>query len=312
MTLRGDALLFIAILGFFFVIWLATGGPSRPISFAGPYITPIKTYSDRSEGYGDDIEISSQSIRNSLFDAKEELRDLEEQLRDARAFGEPSPFRGKVTLSRSSSGARADAVKEEYIAIQHTGRTEETIYISGWQVVSAATGNRATIPLGAPMLRKGQLNQTQAIGLADGDMAILSSGRSPVGLSFKENMCTGYLEQDQTFTPSLANACPVPEEEFDIYYRNSLNDDKCYEYVRELDTCQTDSRPSSRLSSSCRSFITDTLSYNGCVNRHQNDAYFAEDTWRIYLGSSKQLWKSERETIKLLDAEGKTVDLITY
>lgn len=309
MTLRGDGLLFLGILAFIFLVWLATGGPSRPISFAGPFITPITTVGDRSEGYGDGVSLS----RETLFNTQQELRDLQEQLRDARVFGEPSPYRGQVTLSRSTGGARATSAREEYIAIQHTGRSDETIYISGWQVVSAASGKRATIPLGTKTFRKGQVNQGVAIGLAPGDIAIVSTGRSPVGLSFKENMCTGYLAESQTFTPRLGNFCPAPIDEFNLYYANAVRDDACYEYVRdELSRCDADSRPSSRLSSSCRAFITDTLSYNGCVQKHQFDAYFEEDTWRIYVNESRELWKSERETIKLLDAQGKTVDLITY
>ncbi len=311
MTLRGDAMFFLGILAFIFLIWLATGGPSRPISFAGPYLTPITTVGDRSEAYGDHI--TGDSIKSSLFDSTNDLKDLEEQLKDARVFGEVSPYRGQVTLSRSSSGARATNSRDEYIAIQHTGRTDEDIYISGWQVVSVATGNRAIIPLGTKTIRTGQLNQTAAIALSSGDDAILTSGRSPTGLSFKENMCTGYLEQNQTFEPGLSNSCPAPDEEFETYYANALSDDACYEYITdELDQCVAQSNPPRRLSSGCRSFVEDRLSYNGCVNTHQYESDFSEDTWRIYLGSSKELWKQERESIKLLDAQGKTVDLITY
>lgn len=310
MTLRGDAMFFLGILAFIFLIWLATGGPSRPISFAGPYLTPITTVGDRSEAYGDDI--TGETIKSGLFDSANDLRDLQEQLKDARVFGEISPYKGQVTLSRSTGGARATNTKDEYIAIKNTGSSDTPVYITGWQVVSAATGNRATIPLGTQTVRTGQLNQGVAIALGPNDAAILSTGRSPVGISFKENMCTGYLEQNQTFAPSLSNSCPAPDDEFDTYYANSLSDDACYEFVQELDECTTESNPPRRLSSGCRSFVQDRLSYNGCVNTHQYDSGFSDDTWRIYLGANRELWKEERETIKLLDAQGKTVDLITY
>jgi len=302
---------FLGILAFIFLIWLSTGGPSRPISFAGPYLTPITTTGERSQAYGDHI--TGETVRESLFNTQADLQDLQEQLKDAKTFGEASPYRGQVTLSRSTGGARATNVKEEYVAIQTTGRAENDIYISGWQLVSVATGNRTTIPLGTKTLRTGQVNQTYPIALSPGDVAIISTGRSPVGLSFKENMCSGYLEQNQTFEPGLSQSCPAPVDELDRYYGNALSDDKCYDFVsEELDTCTTDSRPPSRLSSGCKSFIQDRLSYNGCVATHQFDADFSNDTWRIYVNGSRELWKQERESIKLLDAQGKTVDLITY
>ena len=49
--MKADALLVIACLVMIYVAWIATGGPSRPISKAGPYITPITRTGERSQGY---------------------------------------------------------------------------------------------------------------------------------------------------------------------------------------------------------------------------------------------------------------------
>ena len=39
--MRSDVFLFIGILVIFcFIVWVASGGPSRPLSFSGPSITP--------------------------------------------------------------------------------------------------------------------------------------------------------------------------------------------------------------------------------------------------------------------------------
>ena len=41
--MRSDLFLFIGILVFLFVVWVASGGPHRPLSFAGPTIAPLPT-----------------------------------------------------------------------------------------------------------------------------------------------------------------------------------------------------------------------------------------------------------------------------
>ncbi len=49
--MKADALLVIACLVMIYVAWIVTGGPTRPISHAGPYITPITRQGEESQGY---------------------------------------------------------------------------------------------------------------------------------------------------------------------------------------------------------------------------------------------------------------------
>lgn len=49
--MKADALLVIVCLVMIYVAWIATGGPSRPISKAGPYITPVTRSGEESQGY---------------------------------------------------------------------------------------------------------------------------------------------------------------------------------------------------------------------------------------------------------------------
>lgn len=49
--MKADALLVIACLVMIYVAWIVTGGPSRPISQAGPFITPITRPGEESQGY---------------------------------------------------------------------------------------------------------------------------------------------------------------------------------------------------------------------------------------------------------------------
>jgi hypothetical protein len=49
--MKTDGLFVIMCLVFIFIAWVATGGPSRQISTAGPFITPVTRSGEESQGY---------------------------------------------------------------------------------------------------------------------------------------------------------------------------------------------------------------------------------------------------------------------
>lgn len=49
--MRADILLVIACIIFLYVLWVATGGPQRPISRQGPFITPVQRSGEEQQGY---------------------------------------------------------------------------------------------------------------------------------------------------------------------------------------------------------------------------------------------------------------------
>lgn len=49
--MKADAVLVLACLLMIYVAWVVTGGPTRPISTAGPYITPVTRPGEESQGY---------------------------------------------------------------------------------------------------------------------------------------------------------------------------------------------------------------------------------------------------------------------
>ena len=163
------------------------------------------------------------------------------------------------------------------------------------------------IPAGVMTLRSGNVNQSGDIMLSPGEEAIITSGRSPVGASFRENLCTGYLAERQEFFPPLLNACPSASEE---YARAGGNDQECKNYLYRINYCETDT--SNDADGACEAFIESNLTYNGCVRAHEQEANFPGVTWRIYLGSRSGLWNDARDTIRLLDENGKIVDVLTY
>ncbi|MEK7602552.1 MAG: hypothetical protein AAB472_03640 [Patescibacteria group bacterium] len=49
--MKTDALFVVMCILFLFAAWVATGGPTRPVSTAGPYITPVTRSGEESQGY---------------------------------------------------------------------------------------------------------------------------------------------------------------------------------------------------------------------------------------------------------------------
>jgi hypothetical protein len=290
----------IGFIVFFFALWLAGGGPDRPISFQGPYLTPITTTGDTADAYGGARAPGSPGL----------LGDLLKDDGTVIATGDTSALRGTVTLSRNTNGARADDPDEEYVTIEVASNARDNVSITGWKIVGQTSGTSAVIPGGAETFRAGSVNQSAAIVLRPGDEAMVTSGRSPVGSSFRENICTGYLDEFQRFDPSLDAQCPYPSEELDAY--GPKKDAECASFVSTIASCSTETDIPSKLSGSCEQFIEEDLTYNGCVANHANDRDFALPTWRVFLGARSELFNDERETIQLIDANGKVVDVLSY
>lgn len=333
--MKSDALFFLGFIVFFFVLWLAGGGPNNGISFSGPFITPITGVGQTQVGYGDtswfsggiNVEgglpsVSYQEARSSIQSAEYQLSNLQLAVNKDRLFGAASPRRGTVSITGGNFGETNPDY--EYVTIQVSYNAPGPVTLTGWKLVSIATDKSATIGSGTKLPRSGVVNGSEPITLRPGERAYIITGESPIGGSFAENMCTGYLELNQTFSPSLGKRCPSPSDEFDRHFAgNPYKDNACYTLIRNTSACYTPEERSG-VSKNCLDLIDSRLTYNGCVASHQFDSNFYSDTWRIYLGRTEitrqndstrkygDLWKDSRDGVKLVDENGLTVDLYTY
>lgn len=238
-----DAWLVIGIFVFAFILWVSTGGPTRPISFAGPYITPITDVDDTQEGYGEDINVNTGSRSSSLFSVRSIFGRFENSVGEEENVGPVSPHADKVRITSRAGGPGKTEPDEEYVAIR---AVDASVDVTGFTLASSRTGMSAVIPQ-APLTPGGTFVN---VVLEDGDEAFITTGNSPFGTSYKENTCTQYADS----------------------YRE----------------------------------------YKDCAQKESGDPDFFGDTWRIYLGRESELWRSDDETIRLLDREGRTVDIYTY
>lgn len=252
---------------------------------------------------GSDTGSSSQS----LSDLQQQYADLSAQAQDAKNRGVPSPYQGIVTLSEASA---AGAGVNEFVVLDGHG---QAVNVSGWSLVSTLTGKRGVIPEAADPFVLGALNRVLPVMLGSGDTAIIATGVSPVGVSFRDNSCTGYLAQQQTFVPSLDNLCPSPTDLLPATEQNLQQyGSDCVDYVQNIPACEFPSRMPSSLPANCRAFVQNALSYNGCVSAHQYDSDFKASTYRLYLASGVDLWADRHDVIKLLDDQGRVVDAVQY
>lgn len=305
-----DLLFVLGVFIFIFFLWLGNGGPMHPLAFTGPilYSNQILLPHSSSKIY------RSHSLSSVVENTPKKTTSLKQERQKAAAalLGTPSPYRGIVTMSHYVSGADSSNPSHEYITI-HLATNSAPVDITGWKLESGATGAAAIIPKGTEVPRSGIINAAEPIVLTSGSRAIISSGRSPIGASFRENICIGYFAQYQSFYPSLALTCPIPFDEMKKNYNGSyIRDLSCINYVRKINRCSLVTTPPVGLSTACTNFAVNDLNYNGCVTLHQHDKDFEGNTWRVFLGRNKSMWRPRYEVVKLLDAQGKIVDTFSY
>lgn len=298
--MRADFFTFLGILILLFVLWVSTGGPSRPISFSGPYLNPIQTTGTTAQPYGDPTKFSSLNQTITVGPRGVAVQDG------------ASPLREVVSFSSDLTGTSQNDPEREYVVIRLSTQAKTGVSTTGWKLVSTSQRAGVVLPYGTETPRAGRVNPLTPIILRPGEEMIVSSGRSPVGVSFRENKCTGYFEEHQDFYPPLGQNCPTASQEFSRFYNGDDAEGTCLAYIRSIPYCATETRLSTNVSSSCDDFVETYLNYNGCVNVHSADSDFSRPSWRVYLGADEELWRGNRETITLLDADNKVIDSITY
>lgn len=314
-----DAWFFIGVFIFIFLIWIATGGPLHPIAFTGPSLAEPQelgggTYLQLPRAPfgvgGSNVSLIGSSNGSTVSNSSQNTS--LSSLAGEDVFASPSPYRGLVTMNHYVSNAGSSDPRNEYIEISVSQNAGAPVDLSEWSLSSGATGNASIIPKGTEVPSSGTINAAQDIILSPGTRALIISGRSPIGASFRENKCIGYFSTFQKFIPDLPQTCPAPASELSSSYVGYIRDSACIDYVNKLSRCQVVLTPPVTLSGSCQSFLVKYLNYNGCTDAHRSDTDFKGDTWHIYLGRTNAMWRTRNEIVKLVDVNGKTVDAFSY
>ena len=240
--------------------------------------------------------------------------------------GKSSSAKSKVQSSSSQSSVRPDFATlkarrtketnpdEEYLEIKADKKNKSPMKITGWKL-KGKTGLDVVIGKGASYIYASAASQPQEdIYLKPGEKAVIVTGKSSLGTSFKMNKCVGYFEQFHEFTPELDTECPLLRD--DEPPANLINNDQCLDYIDRVSSCQTvisiPYKYSFKLSSSCQDYVTQNANYKTCLEKHKDDSDFYLPEWRIYLERSEELWKKKRETITLYDDKNNIIDSKSY
>lgn len=301
------------------ILWIFNGGPRRVYSalwtlssatttMAGESILPWKSPDIFPLITEKDIFAGEGNIDAIFRDAAQGGPEASEVL----TYGNPSPQFQSVRIAPFSN-PKATAAADEFVVIEASFSNTAPVSLAGWSLQSALSGVRVPISGAASPMYVGAINTLAPVTLNPGASATIVSGASPVGVSFQENRCTGYLAQFQRFEPPLSLQCPAPGDELPLTPDNLQRyGEACFEFARSLPTCEFPQDPPAHLSAECRTFAQVVFSYNGCVNRHYAEPQFSENSWRLYLGMRAELWGNLHDAIRILDAQGQTVDVYVY
>ncbi|MEX0934026.1 MAG: hypothetical protein WD003_02085 [Candidatus Paceibacterota bacterium] len=287
----------------FGVFWFMVGGTE---TLQRPFLQPPAPLSS-GEQYGPQI----QGVTIGVPGGNESEVGIDERGSDEEVDETVSLFTGRVSFSGRARATEEDPDRE-YLIIKASTNNLGPVNISNWSIRSAITGKGVpTLGTGTRLYYSGRIAGQGAIFLEPGETAVVATGQSPVGTSFKLNICSGYLEQFQDFSPAIRKQCPRAFDEEPDTGLGGLKD-PCLNYLEDIRRCEIIITPPLTLSNECRVFIAENLNYNSCIDNHRNEETFFLPEWRIFLRRSDELWKGGRETILLIDNTGKTVDSLSY
>jgi len=322
MNALNDLKWLIAVLLLLFVAWVVWGTRG---GVEGPFIKPPGSV-DSGETYGNPINFNSlkeesptttfgptdtsQASSNNTTNYTVDLSDLRNETKKIETSSE-SKYKDLVTIS-SYAGAKQTSVDKERVELRVSKNATEKIPLTGWRLESGVSGVGDTIKKGSYLPYSGQVNVDVDIFIEKNEKIIISTGKSPIGNSFKINKCTGYFEQFQDFDPSIQKLCPKP---IDDLPNIGVGDEaeRCIDFVEKLPRCEVYLKEiPTNIGGTCTEYVSTKVNYNTCVANHKSDSDFYPGEWRVYLKRGDELWKSKREIIKLIDEEGKVVDAVSY
>lgn len=254
-----------------------------------------------------------QDTQSNVMEIQGEIDAIRESIADSRTFGDPSPYRGMVRIADRMSPVQGSA-EDEYLKLEASHSNTAPVDVSGWSIQSVASGKILLLPRAARLFVAGAVNAAGTVLLDPGASALVNTGLSPTGVSFRENVCSGYLSQFQRFAPDIERTCPSPADALPMTPENLKTfRSSCFSYVNSIPPCSFPlGKTPSSVSVQCADFARDTFSYNGCVQRYQFRADFLRPQWRLFLNAPRPQWGFEHDIIRLLDKQGRTVDVLKY
>ncbi len=228
-----------------------------------------------------------------------------------------SPYKDKVSFDTIDHDPQHENPHDEYLTIRASVQNEQAISIKGWSVESYVSRTRIPLPKGVLLYALGRENALVHPVLAPGEFAYIVSGNSPLGDSFHTNSCTGQLATYAPFTPALSQVCPAMGDIVPATVENlRVYGEQCIEYLQSLMPCEIPGKNVPKdLLPLCRALVEKEITYNKCIEREYKRSgfkVFNMGGWYLYLESPAEVWRNKYDVIRLLDADGRVVDVLSY
>ena len=219
----------------------------------------------------------------------------------ATALNKTSPYKDKIKISYVSG--TSDNPQYESATLDNRS-DKEKISITGFMVENSR-GERFVIPKGYE-LPGFSASAQDLIFLRPGERATITVGKQNGQTDFRPNLCTGYFDEQNQYTPSLSRQCPRKDT------KNLLNlSDRCLRIIDSTSYCR---QASSRefLDSDCSQYVNEHLTYAGCVRDYRARQDFYSNEWLVWMQRSQEFFRNVREKIILRDQTGAVVDEYSY
>ncbi len=220
------------------------------------------------------------------------------------AVSTTSPHKGKITFAGVSySSSKPDS---ESISIRNrtSGKTGEKISITGFTLENFRK-EKFVIPKGHELPGFSPSPEDQIV-LRPGDKATITVGKQERRMDFRKNLCVGYFQEFSQFKPSLSTSCPRPDE------GSFLNlSDRCVKLIESTPRCRQP-KITEYYEDSCTTFITEHLSYVGCVRDSRDRTDFYSSEWLIWMQRQDEFLKNSHDRLILKDPQGRVVDEYSY
>jgi hypothetical protein len=213
-------------------------------------------------------------------------------------------YTGKVSIDYVGNPGKFD----QYIQLGTNLNEGESVLITGWKIRSVITGQEATIGGAARVATVGIRDESPVL-LTSGSYATIILGRSPIGTSFQTNQCMGFLDDRYNFEPSISYSCYRVIDDAPPLSRDINN--ACLNYIETLPGCRVPHKRDFEelgLTNACEEFLKTKVNYRTCVTNHMNDEDFLRKDWRLYTDFRGTFGISQRDSIQLLDNQGRVVD----
>lgn len=173
----------------------------------------------------------------------------------------------------------------DYLIVSLRDKVLDPIKLSGLKIEIA--NKQVTIPQGASTFIASQVNKLDDIYLAPSEKAYINIGRSPVGVSFRENLCSGYLAETQNFTPKFVGSCP-----------RTAPPTGCESEFASIPKCTSPIKINHAFTPLCLEAVL-RFNYNDCLTENLNQKGFLGQ-WRIYLNQEDDFKFEKGEKVELV------------